>query len=261
MIRRCQPLLGTFVELTLGGARESALHREADKAFQLIRYIQRMMSVHATDSDIARLNQCGHIVPLRVHPWTWHVIQHALRLSAETEGAFDITRGTSGGWRHIELLADSCLRFHQPLQLDLGGIAKGFAVDKATDYLTTRGISTATVNAGGDLRIHGQPDQTIAIRHPAAPQAIYHRSPMHRPAAATSAAYFSQGKNIIHPDTGSPMSGDLSVTIFAATCMEADALTKAVILTPPRVWTALLKARDSLALILTAGGTPALHPA
>ena len=91
-IKRCQPLLGTFVEITLSGAApEARLHQHAGKAFEMIRCVQRMMSFHDPDSDISRLNRCGHLAPLQVHPWTYHVLDEAVKLSRETEGAFDIT--------------------------------------------------------------------------------------------------------------------------------------------------------------------------
>jgi thiamine biosynthesis lipoprotein len=287
MIRRCQPLLGTFVEIHLDGGSDTALQREAGKAFELIRGIQRNMGFHDAESDVTRLNRCAHIAPLRVHPWTWRVLEHASQLSAETGGAFDITVAPqlvqwgylprhnsstpalqAGAWQQIELLPDCRVRFHQPLQIDLGGTAKGFAVDKAIDYLASRGIEQATVNAGGDLRMHGPPNQPVVIRDPAQPQAKHHATMMLRPALATSAAYFSRKRiggarvsPIVHPRTGKPLRSNTSVSVFAPTCMEADALTKAVLLAPRSIWNALLKTRDSLALFLTSTGEPALYPA
>ncbi len=286
MIRRCQPLLGTFVELTLDGGSEKALQQEAGKAFQTIRSIQRMMGFHDPESDVSRLNQCAHIAPLRVHPWTHQVIAEAIKLSQETEGAFDITVAPklvkwgylprhkpfsplqeAGAWQHIELLPDSHVRFHAPLQIDLGGIAKGYAVDKAIDFLATRGIKQATVNAGGDLRVHGSQTQTVAIRNPNAPQSTLPPTVMLRPAVATSAAYYARKRigisrvsPIVHPVTGRALTNNTSVSVFAPTCMEADAMTKAVLLAPQALWTALLKARDSFALFLTHRGEQVLYP-
>lgn len=287
MIRRCQPLLGTYVSLTLEGAGEKALQKEAGKTFELIRGIQHLMGFHDPESDVSRLNRCAHIAPLRVSPWTYQVIEHAIKLSAETDGAFDITiapqlvkwgylprhqpftvLAEANAWHHIELLPDSQVRFHQPLQIDLGGIAKGFAVDKAVDYLTTRGIAQATVNAGGDLRVHGEPLLDTVIRDPQQPQAKHHPAVMLRPAMATSAAYFARKRigvtrvsPIVHPHTGKPMRSNASVSVFARTCMEADALTKAVLIAPQAVWNQVLKARDALALFITSKGEQVLFPA
>lgn len=287
MIRRCQPLLGTFVEVTLDGGSDTALHKEANKAFSIIRSVQQRMSFHDADSDVTRLNRCAHIAPLRVHPWTYEVLATAVKLSEETDGAFDITiapqlvkwgylpRHTpfttlqeAGAWKHIELLPGSQVRFHQPLQIDLGGIAKGFAVDKAINILATRGIAQASINAGGDLRIHGPQQQSLAIRDPGAPQAMQHPAVMLRPAVATTAAYFARKRigvtrvsPIVHPHTGKPLHNNQSVSVFARTCMEADALTKAVLLAPQELWNQVLRARDAVALFLTRKGEQVLYPA
>lgn len=287
MIRRCQPLLGTFVEINLDGGSEKSLQKEAGKAFQLISSVQRMMGFHDPESDVSRLNQCAHIAPLRVHPWTWEVIRCSVELSRETEGAFDITvapqlvkwgylprhrsftaLAEAGAWEQIELMPDSRVRFHQPLQIDLGGIAKGFAVDKAIDLLASKGIAHASVNAGGDLRVHGGAKETLAIRDPGAPQARLHPAVMLRPAVATSAAYFARKRigvtrvsPIVHPNTGRPLRSNQSVSVFARTCMEADALTKAVLLAPQAVWNRVLKLHDSVALFITSRGEQVLYPA
>lgn len=286
-IKRCQPLLGTFVEITLtGNATETRLHQQAGKAFEMIRSVQRMMSFHDPDSDISRLNHCGHVAPLRVHPWTYHVIEQSVRLSRETEGAFDITvaprlvksgllprhgrvscLAEAGRWEDIQLLENSTVGFRQPLRLDLGGIAKGFAVDKAVDYLSTLGLQGAMVNAGGDLRVLGQADSRIAIRDPRDPHRVGVPAVMLRPALATSAAYFVRERSglskvtaILHPRTGKPMKSNVSVSVFAKTCIEADALTKAVLLAPQKVWNSLLTARDSVALLLTNKGEQVIFP-
>ena len=287
-IKRCQPLLGTFVEITLTGcAGQEKLHRHAGKAFEMIRSVQRMMSFHDADSDISRLNCCGHLAPLQVHPWTYHVLEQAVQLSQETEGAFDITvaprlvssgllprhgsqtsLAEAGRWEDIVLHGGRAVSFRRPLQLDLGGIAKGFAVDKAVEFLGTLGLHGAIVNAGGDLRVLGQIDSRVAIRDPRDPHRAAVPSIMLRPALATSAAYFVRAAGglkktsaILHPRTGRPMKSNLSVSVFAKTCIEADALTKAVLLAPQKLWNQVLAARDSVALLLTSKGEQVLFPA
>jgi FAD:protein FMN transferase len=288
-IRRCQPLLGTFVEITLQGCiEEEKLHRYAGKAFELIRAVQRLMSFHDENSDISRLNRCGHISSLQVHPWTYAVLEQSVRLSQETEGAFDITVAPrlvrsgllprhspvsswieAGRWEDIKLQGRCAVSFQQPLQIDLGGIAKGFAVDKATDYLSTLGLHGAIINAGGDLRILGNIDSRVAIRDPRDPHRAAVPSIMLRPALATSAAYFVKSTGgsmqktaaILHPRTGKPMKSNISVSVFSQTCMEADALTKAVLLAPQKLWNQVLAAHNSVALLLTKQGEQVVFPA
>ena len=287
MIRRCQPLLGTYVEINLDGGSEKSLHKEASKAFELIGSIQKMMGFHNAESDVSRLNQCAYIAPLRVHPWTWQVIQKAVRLSDATQGAFDITiapklvqwgylprhkGGTAlveaGLWKDVEMLPDCHIKFHRPLQIDLGGIAKGFAVDKAVEFLAARGVDRACVNAGGDLRVHGAQNQPLVVRDPSQPQGKHHPAVMLRPAVATSAAYFARKRvglsrvsPIVHPHNGKPLRSNQSVSVFAHSCMEADALTKAVLLAEQPVWNRVLREHDGVALFLTTKGEQILFPA
>lgn len=287
-IKRCQPLLGTFVEITVEGPQDEArLQADVSKAFELIRTVNRLMSFHDGDSDVSRLNRCAHIAPLRVHPWTWQVIESALKLSADTEGAFDITvapklvkwgylprhhsfstLSEAARWADVELLDRSRIGFRTPLQIDLGGIAKGFAVDKAIDWLSTRGMTAAVVNAGGDLRVLGSGPHELAIRHPAAPIEEKLPAVMLRPAVATSAAYFAQKRSglakvspIVHPRTGKPLRSNVSVSVFAPTCIQADALTKAVLLAPQALWNQVLQKANSLALFITRQGEQVLYPA
>jgi FAD:protein FMN transferase len=288
-IKRCRPLLGTFVEITLEDeGSEAWLQHTASKAFQLIESVQRLMSFHSQESDVFRLNQCGHLTPLTVHPWTAQVLRQAVELSVATEGAFDVTlvprmvaagllprhgRGQilseAGRWEDIQFLTDgnnAQIFLRQPLKVDLGGIAKGFAVDKAIDFLAASGVARAIVNAGGDLRVHGSEHMEVSVRHPARPHAQTLPALMLRPALATSGAYFvkqrmgvAKANHIIHPHTGKLLKSNDSVSVFAPTCMVADALTKAVLLAPQPLWNKVLKDHNSLALFITRKGEQVLY--
>ncbi|MCB1210127.1 MAG: FAD:protein FMN transferase [Verrucomicrobiales bacterium] len=287
-IKRCQPLLGTFVEITLEGPQSAeTLHHWAGKAFELISSVGRMMSFHDASSDISRLNRCAHISPIHVHPWTHEVIRKAVKLSADTEGAFDVTvapklvqmgylprhrpfvtLNDAGMWTDIDLLEGGNIFFRKPLMIDLGGIAKGFAVDKAIDWLSSHALTSAVVNAGGDLRVFGSGPHSFAIRNPAAPQESYLPAEMLRPSVATSAAYFSRKRHglervspIVHPVTGKSLRSNRSVSVFAPTCIQADALTKAVLLAPQALWSRVLREANSLALFVTQRGERVLFPA
>ena len=284
-IKRCRPLLGTFVEITLEARQdEAALHKIADKAFGMISSVQRLMSFHEKDSDVSRLNRCAHISPLRVHSWTHQVLAQAIDISAQTEGAFDISIApklvrwdylprtqalpeADASWQDIRVHADCTVSFERPLLIDLGGIAKGFAVDKVIDYLSTKGIAHAVVNAGGDMRVIGAVSPTVGVRHPGAPQQAILPTVMPRAAVATSAGYFANRKvhgqrvsPIVHPRTGKPLRSTRSVSVFSSTCMVADALTKAVLLSPQEVWTRVLAAQDSLALFISSRGEEVHFP-
>jgi thiamine biosynthesis lipoprotein len=280
--------LGTFVEVSICGSQpEEVLHDYVTRAFEIIRSVQTVLSFHDPESDLSRLNRGAHNHPLRIHPWLYHVLAESVALSRATDGAFDVTvaprlvksdllphhlpievLNADAQWKDIELLEDSRIGFRQPLAVDLGGIAKGFAVDKAIEHLGNLDISGAIVNAGGDLRVFGYIDSKVAIRDPSNPYRDALPTLMHRPALATSASYFVCGQYgssripaIQHPRTGKPMRRSVSVSIFAKSCMEADALTKAVLLAPQALWQQLLAERDAVVLTLSKQGEQWFFPA
>ena len=252
-VRRARPLLGTFVEIAAGGIAAQRLPRAIDRAFAAIERVQRLMSFHEKTSELARLNReaCKHPVP--VHAETYEVLRAATRIASATRGLFDCTiapflmgwgylpsRGAgachgSGTWKDIQLLPKRRVRFTQPLCLDLGGIAKGFAVDQAIAVLQAEGVPHGCVNAGGDLRVFGKRAHPVYVRAPADPGRLLPLGCVRDMAVATSAAYFStrQRRNrsvspLVHPILREPFLGRWSVSVLAPSCMMADALTKAV---------------------------------
>src|SRR5437870_12383606 len=86
IVRRCRPLLGTFVEVA--AEREEAI----EAAFAAVSQVHRLMSAHEPDSDVSRINRFAHLRPVAVHEWTARVIERALFWSKRTEGAFDVVR-------------------------------------------------------------------------------------------------------------------------------------------------------------------------
>ena len=187
-----------------------------------------------------------------VHPWTWQVMRAAKQFSEESHGTFDITVAPLlTKWNY---LPDRCYRFSptstsrdiflrrhyevffcRDLIVDLGGIAKGFAVDRAVEALKDNGVRAGIVNAGGDLRTFGPDSQFIHLRHPAEPTRIAGAVRLRERAIATAGVYFERRKH--HAQYVSPLldgrSGRtarelISVSVAAAECMVADALTKVV---------------------------------
>jgi thiamine biosynthesis lipoprotein ApbE len=263
-----------------GKCSPAVLQRETAKALDLARFVHRLMS--DPDSDLARLNRCAHIAPLRVHAWTWQALSQAVTLSAETAGAFDITvtpktvrsgpearhQGCTmlteaGLWDDIELLADSMVRFRRPLRLSLQEIAPAFAVDKALNHLSTRHeILRGSVQCGPELRTCGDPALT-----PLPPPEAAWPATMLRPAVTTVPAWLARGPGgvrrasaITHPRSGKTLRSNQSVSVFSRTCTETAALTRAVLQSPQSLWNRLLKAHDSIALILTRRGEQLLFP-
>jgi FAD:protein FMN transferase len=250
-IRRCRPLLGTFVEIQAFGTNAAELEGAVEAAFLAIAQVQRLMSFHDPESEVSRMNRDAYYKRVRIHPWTWRVLKSAQEFSRNTDGIFDITMarqlvrwsylprcGTRlglGSWRDIVLEAAGHVRFRRLLLIDFGGIAKGFAVDRAVEVLKRNGVMAGIVNAGGDLRVFGLASQLVHLRHPMQPKRAAGAVRLRERAMATSGIYLARTKNrrryvspILDARTGRAACDLISVTVGAATCMTADALTKVV---------------------------------
>jgi len=246
MIRRARPLLGTMVSISA-----DTTPAQVEAAFAAVERVHALMNFHSADSDVARINAAAHLGGVPVQPWTFDVLSQAVRISERTEGAFDVVvPGTGARYTDIVLEADCRVRLRRKASIDLGGVAKGFAVDAAIQTLQAAGARTGSVNAGGDLRFFGTWEGAIRVRAPAAPAtAVCLPSTRHR-AFATSAAYF--GSRLNDPRTGRPGGLEWSVTVAAGTCLVADALTKAVALLGPLA--SLLRTFDASAFAVDATG-------
>ena len=272
-IHRARPLLGTLVEIRVAVAGPRApLHAAVDAAFAAVEQVHRLMSFHEAGSEVSALNREALQRPLRVDAQTWAVLAAAQRLSQLSEGAFDISVGarlqdwgylppgpgpisSEGNWTDIELLDDSRVRFHRPLRIDLGGIAKGYAVDCAIAVLREAEINSALVNAGGDLRVLGPPQQVL-LRHPQNPAFSAHALSLCDEALATSANYYARRTSasgevspLLDPRSRQPWLGDASVSVRAADCLNADALTKVVLFAAPETAARVLEACDARAYV------------
>ena len=136
----------------------------------------------------------------------------------------------------IQLLPGNQVRFIDPaVRIDLGGIAKGFAVDRAVEALHRCGITDGLVNAGGDLRVFGPRSHLIDIRNPRQPERTLFRVALANGALASSAGRFNPMRSrealasaVIDPATAMPAQPVSGATVCAPSCMLADALTKVV---------------------------------
>ena len=273
-VSRARPLLGTLVQIRASGPA-FRIHSAVDAGFTAIEQLHHRLSYHDPQSELSALNHQVLFEPRRVHADTYAVLFAALHFARLSEGAFDpcvgfdlerwgllpgdsSTRapGALGSWRDIELLPEQRVCIHRPLRIDLGGIAKGYAVDLAVQALASSGAVDILVNAGGDLRVAGARGRAIALRHPSAPQRSSESVTLLNAALATSAAYYSrtQGSDgevsaLLNPADRAPHLDPGSVSVRAANCMSADALTKVVLFAPPRVAERALAACDAMAFI------------
>ncbi len=278
-------LMGTVVEITWIGTSEHP--NTIKKAYHAIQAIDALMNPDSPGSDLARLNARAGQGFVTVSPLTCTVIREGLRIWRETGGAFDISlfplthlwgfdtkkphlpplKAIRATLREVGSEKITCdpaghrARLERKgMGLDLGGIAKGFAVDRAAGVLHSNGIHDFIVNAGGDLYCGGRHirrDWRIGIQDPDHPQAIIASLPLHDRAIATSGDYenyFIKDKiryhHILDPATGFPARGLRSVSVLAKRTMEADALATALFVMGKEKATRWLKRHPAYSAVL-----------
>ena len=275
-MRRAQPWLGTFVEIDVDTDDTQLAGIAIGSAFERIGAIHAAMSYHSPDSDLSRLNRAVAGVAVHVGADTWTVLRMAAELHANSDGLFDcaiagmlVLEGLlpasggiepgSGTQAGIELPEPGVVRKHCLSHLDLGGIAKGYAVDAAVAVLQRFGITSGSVNAGGDMRVFGPVPRPIHVRDPREPSRLLPLVHLQDAALATSGGYFA-GRDagtgmsaLVDPFRRRCVAIDASVSVLAPTCMLADALTKVVALSGD-VHHPLLFAHGAQALWLEAAG-------
>jgi thiamine biosynthesis lipoprotein len=250
---RAQSLLGTIVAIRIGNVERREAEHAISRGFGAAAEVQRLMSFHDATSDVARLNREALARAVRVDPLTMEVLRLAVQISAVSAGCFDISVADQlvagdklprplgcvspdpgSSWRDIELLDDNRVRFHRPLWIDLGGIAKGFAVDYAFKSMSLSPAVQACVNAGGDLRVQGPAAESIALRV-ATSDGLMPVVQLRDGSLASSSGLehdlTEQGAhmgNHIHGLTRTTMGQRTFVSVIAQECVLADALTKAV---------------------------------
>ena len=250
IVQRAQPWLGTLVSIRVAAGPDLAT-RALGAAFAEIGEIHRRMSFHDPASELSRLNTRAHQEPQAVSARLRRVLSVSLALARTTGGSFDPAVGgrlveqgrlpapagdapdPAAGWRDVALDSDGRVRFRRPLWLDLGGIAKGYAVDRAIACLRRQGVASAVVNAGGDLRSFGSPHM-VWVRDPAEPGRGLPLLEIDNAAVATSAGYYNDHPHsaIVNPRTGAGLGDGSSVTVCARRAIWADGLTKAVLADP-----------------------------
>ena len=292
LVRRAHYQMGTIFEISAYGKEADARRTAAaiEEAFAEIRKADEMMSDYRDDSDLTRLNQNGGTGFVPVPAELYDLLQEAVKYSRLTSGAFDVTSGSlvtawqrAGGQKRLlsstelrrllplvgdaRLLFDDeqqAVRFDRPgVRVDLGAIAKGWAVDRAAAVLRRRGIERALISAGtSTLYAIGsppsQPAWEIGIRHPLSAdvedvanqdeEKILATVALKDEALSTSASYEKyieiQGEKYSHlldPRSGIPTERMLSATVIAPTAAESDALSTGVFILGTERAAALLR--------------------
>ena len=254
MIRRAQPWLGTLVDITaLAHAMpEAAVQAAIGHAFDEVALVHRLMSFHDSASDVTRFNRapCGVLAGLHAHTWT--LLQLAEQVRMLSGGMFDVACAPQlVAWGYLpapQAIAprrasapilrcgpDGTVEKLAPGWIDLGGIAKGYAVDLAVAALRAAGVASGCVNAGGDVRVFGDQAFSICVRDPRALCSADVVLDLSNEALATSGSYFSARRHgaltvsaLLDGRSGKALTMEGSVSVRAPRCAVADALTKLV---------------------------------
>jgi thiamine biosynthesis lipoprotein len=244
-LTRARPLLGTVVSIQVKVSPvEAALaERAIADAFATIAHISRVMSAHDEDSDLGRLSRAMVRQVLMLDAETIRVIRAAQHWTVLSHGAFNpsgaatilarrhrrpgLAPDAAGTLSDIRIVSDTTVEVMHAVNLDFGGIAKGYAVDRAIDTLTAHGISDALVNAGGDLRALGVRAWPVDVRHSDSrlmDRRLRQKTHIREQALTTSVSGPLNPEFVLTRRHGKPRWR--SVTVQASTCMAADALTK-----------------------------------
>jgi thiamine biosynthesis lipoprotein len=275
-------IMGTRISLDLWHTDSAQAEDCSRQVFTEMYRIDALMSSYLASSEVSYINDNAAITNVEVSDELLQLIRRSLHFSQISGGAFDITYASVGyaydyrrhqqpsdqavaqnldaiDYRHIEL-DDHGIHFkNSAVRIDLGGIAKGYAVDRAIDILRECGINQAMVSAGGDSRIigdRGGRPWMIGIQHPRKDDDIALRLPLSDIAISTSGDYqryfIEDGKrihHIINPATGRSAEASWSASVTGPDAMTTDALSTTIF---------ILGAIDGLALIEKLDGFDAI---
>lgn len=288
LYRYRQITMDTPVELRFGGVSSQEADQLQEEVFAEIRRLEELFSRTIDESDTSRLNRLAGTGSVEVSPEVVYVTEKALDYARLSDGAFDPTIApVVDRWGFLgqefrvpdteeieESLAlvdyslvdvnrqsETISLREKGMALELGGIAKGFIIDRALDVLHAAGVKNAFINAGGDIgMIGGRPDGEpwrIGVRHPREETEIIVVLPAQGGAVVTSGDYertFTEEgvsyHHILDPQTGMPARGVSSVTVMAETALEADALSTAVFVLGPRLGMALAEQLPGVEAVL-----------
>jgi thiamine biosynthesis lipoprotein len=259
-------VMSTFCEISCFEKDTEKANKAMDIAFEEIERIEKIFSKFDENSEISKINKFAGVRSVEAGHEVLMLIEDSIYYSEISKGSFDITIGplmeiwgfvrkTNSipdkgliqetlrhiGYNNIFISTqDSTIHFRDSLaKIDLGGIAKGYAVDRAKDVLVSRGIHTALINLAGNMYALGNPPDKdswyIGIQDPRDKNKIIKKVKLKNQAISTSGDYERffkiDGKrysHIINPITGEPAKGIISVTVITDSAEEADALSTAI---------------------------------
>jgi thiamine biosynthesis lipoprotein len=253
--------MGTIFTVAVYGRDRTFLSEVVEQVFEEVDRLDEQMSNYKPESELSAINREAASHPVIVEPGLFHLLEICVRRSEQTDGAFDITVGPlmkswgffrgrgrlptpaeinevlkRVGYRHLKLDDERrTIRFDESgVEIDLGGIAKGYAVDRAVDILRSNGITSALVSSGtSSIYALGSPPGAhgwkITLRDPydaQKPADVIHLQNYSLSTSGSYERFFEiDGKNYCHimnPHTGWPVQGVLSAAVLAATGTDTD---------------------------------------
>jgi len=290
-LKRAQFLMGTLVELTAVAPSDAIAQASLTAGFQEIRRLENMLSTWIETSELSRVNQAAGLEPVGVSAETFELLRRALEAAEYTEGGFNIAIGPAVQlWNipeapripsameleiaaqyvdyrriHLDQTRRTVFLEKPGMRIDIGGIGKGFAAEKAAAVMREIGATGGLVAVAGDFRVFGRrADGTawpIGIQHPRKPGKILAMLDAIDEAISTSGDYeryfMKDGvryHHILDPETLQPARLCRSVTIIAPDATTADALATGVFVMGPVHGMALVERLGLGAVIVDAQG-------
>ncbi len=242
--------MGTWLAIEASQDSVGEARRAIDSAFAAVLQIDALMHPGREGSDLAALNSAAPGTPVAIHRCTWEVLRLAKRINALTDGVFDpCVPVLSGRLRDIELGRESIAICHAPVCLDLGGIAKGYAVDRAVEALRAAGCPAGLVNSGGDLRLFGALPQAILLPHGLEARQLLLRDTALAVSDVDAQQRPSEHRGYYVADRVEPVLTHRYAAVTSNEAAVADALTKCVLLCSTEVARRALKAFGASSLV------------
>jgi len=285
-----QSIMGTRISVELWHDDPATAKQCKEAVFEEMHRIDALMSPYKEDSQLARINREASQHAVKISPELYRLIEQSLKISELSNGAFDITFASVGylydyrervrpsedeiqkrlgaiDFHHIVLNPeDQSIQFDSPgVRIDLGGIAKGYAVDNGVRILRNCDVSNGLVSAGGDSRIigdkRGRP-WMMGIQHPRKKPGVAVGLPLSDTAISTSGdyeRYFDEDgqrhHHIISPSTGKSASGVISASVIGPEAISTDALSTTVFILGTEKGLALIEKLPAFdAIIIDAQG-------
>jgi FAD:protein FMN transferase len=286
--------MGTPFRIVLYAADRSSAEAAAEAAFTRIKELNDILSDYDTDSELSRLSQtAGSGKAVKLGDDLWRVLERSDRMARETGGAFDVTCGPvvslwrkarregklpdsgklsearqAAGYKKLRLNPrERTAQLLVPyMRLDLGAIAKGYAVDEALKVLRSRGIRSALVSGGGDLAVSDAPPGTNGWRIELAPIDATNAPAvgfvlLENAALATSGDVFQHVEingvrysHIVDPLTGIGLTDHSLVVVIAKDCLTADVLSTSASVLGPEKGLRFVESQDACARVVRKPG-------